>query len=91
MKRKIEVFTAGCPVCTPVVELVQSIACSNCEVEVYDLTKQSDPEFYTEKLKQYKVISLPTVVVNGQKLDVTEGEISREQLKRVGIGHSIES
>ena len=26
-KRKIEVFTAGCPVCEPVVEMVKSLAC----------------------------------------------------------------
>lgn len=89
MKRKIEVFTAGCPVCTPVVELVQSMACSNCDVEVYDLTKQSDPEFYTEKLKRYKITSLPTVVVNGQKLHLTEDGISKEQLSQAGVGQPI--
>ncbi|OJV17281.1 MAG: glutaredoxin [Dyadobacter sp. 50-39] len=89
MKRKIEVFTAGCPVCKPVVELVQSMACSNCEVEVYDLSRQTDPEFYTDKLKQYKVTVLPTVIVNGEKLDIAEGGITREQLSQAGVGQSI--
>ncbi|KAA8477502.1 thioredoxin-like protein [Arcticibacter tournemirensis] len=89
MKRKIEVFTAGCPVCKPVVELVQSMACSNCEVEVYDLSKQTDPEFYTDKLKQYKVTVLPTVIVNGQKVDIAEGGITREQLSQAGVGQLI--
>ena len=86
MKRKIEVFTAGCLVCAPVVELVQSMACSNCEVEIYDITKQSDPEFYTEKLKQYQVSSLPTVIVNGQKVEIAEGGITREQQSLAGVG-----
>jgi glutaredoxin len=89
MKRKIEVFTAGCPVCKPVVELVQSMACSNCEAEVYDLSKQTDPEFYTDKLKQYKVTVLPTVIVNGQKVDIAEGGITREQLSQAGVGQLI--
>jgi len=89
MKRKIEVFTAGCPVCKPLVELVQSMACSNCEVEVYDLSKQTDPEFYTDKLKQYKVTVLPTVIVNGQKVDIAEGGITREQLSQAGVGQLI--
>jgi len=86
MKRKIEVFTAGCLVCAPVVEVVQSMACSNCEVEIYDITKQSDPEFYTEKLRQYKVTSLPTVIVNGQKVKIAEGGMTREQLSQAGVG-----
>lgn len=89
MKRKIEVFTAGCPVCIPVVELVQSMACESCEVEIYDLSKQSDPELYTDKLRQYNVTSLPTVVVNGEKLEVAEGGITKEQLSHAGVGQSI--
>lgn len=88
MKRTIEVFTAGCPVCKPVVELVQSMACGNCEVEIYDLSKQTDPEFYTDKLKQYKITSLPTVIVNGQKVEIAEGGITREQLSQAGVGQS---
>lgn len=38
-KRKVEVFIAGCPVCDKTVKLVQSLACPNCEVVVYDLNK----------------------------------------------------
>ncbi len=38
-KRKIEVFTAGCSVCSPVVDMVKSMACSDCEVIVYNLAE----------------------------------------------------
>lgn len=89
MKRKIEVFRAGCPVCVPVVDLVRSMACGNCAVEIYDLSQQINPDLYTDKLKQYKVSSLPTVIVNGQKVDIGEGGITREQLSRAGVGQSI--
>ena len=32
-KRKVEVFTAGFPVCQPTVDLVNKLACSSCEVK----------------------------------------------------------
>ena len=34
-KRKVEIFTAGCPVCEPVVAMVKELACDNCEVHVH--------------------------------------------------------
>ena len=40
MKRQIEVFTAGCPVCEPVVKMVKEMACDSCEVTVYNLAEQ---------------------------------------------------
>lgn len=86
MKRKIEIFTAGCQVCAPVVELVESMACSNCEIEIHDLSKQSDPDFYTEKLQTYKITSLPTVVINGQKLEVSDEGVTKELLSKAGVG-----
>ena len=86
MKRKIEIFTAGCQVCAPVVELVESMACSSCEVEIYDFSKKSDPNFYTEKLQTHKITSLPTVVINGQKLEVSEEGITKELLSKAGVG-----
>ena len=36
-QRKVEVFSAGCPACEPVVELVKSIACPSCDVQVLDM------------------------------------------------------
>jgi hypothetical protein len=39
MKRIVEVFTAGCPLCSPVVELVKSVACGNCDVLTHNLTE----------------------------------------------------
>ena len=36
-KRQVEVFTAGCPVCEPAVQLVKELACPDCEVTVHEL------------------------------------------------------
>lgn len=48
-KRKVEVFTSGCPLCEPTVELVNKIACSSCEVVIYDLNKKCDTNECREK------------------------------------------
>jgi hypothetical protein len=39
VKRKAEVFTAGCPVCTDLVDLVKATACPDCEVTIYNLNQ----------------------------------------------------
>ena len=38
-KRQVEVFTAGCPLCEPVVQLVKQVACDNCEVTVHNMSE----------------------------------------------------
>ncbi len=38
-KRKIEVFSAGCPVCEDTVNLVNKTACPSCEVNILDMKK----------------------------------------------------
>ena len=40
-KRKVDVFSAGCPVCEDAVDLVQNLACPSCDVTVLDI---NDPD-----------------------------------------------
>ncbi|MHA2610638.1 MAG: thioredoxin family protein [bacterium JZ-2024 1] len=82
MKRKIEIFTAGCPLCDAVVKIVQELACPSCEVKVYDLRKEGGDE-----AKRYSISRVPTVVVEGKIADCckTTG-VDREILKASGIG-----
>ena len=86
-KRKIEVFTAGCPVCEPTVKLVRKTACDSCEVIVYDLNKGCDTMECREKAETYGVTRLPAVVVNGQLLDCCKtGSVSEDALRAAGVG-----
>lgn len=86
-KRKVEVFTAGCPVCEPVVEMVKSLACDSCEVTIFNLSQQCDTKVCLDKVKEYNITSLPAVVLNGELLSCCSGSgISREQLLSAGIG-----
>ncbi|MEX2591854.1 MAG: thioredoxin family protein [Anditalea sp.] len=88
-KRKIEVFTSGCPVCQPVVDMVQSLACDNCEVTIYDLVRQCDSQECTTKIKTYGIKRLPAVAVDGQLLSCCDqGGVSKEALQEAGVGVS---
>jgi len=84
-KRKVEVFTAGCFLCDEAVETIKSLACSDCEVIVYDLHKEG-----IDKAKEYGVNSVPTVVVNGKIVECcARGKVNPDALKAAGIGSPI--
>ncbi len=61
-KRKVEVFSAGCPACEPTVQLVKSIACPSCDGQALDMHK---PEV-AARAKQYGVTTVPAVVIDGK-------------------------
>lgn len=86
-KRKVEVFTAGCPVCEPVVELVKKTACSSCEVVVYDLNEGCATNECRTKAKKYGITRVPAVVVDGKLLDCCKtGTVSEKELRAAGVG-----
>lgn len=82
-KRKVEVFTAGCPVCTDLVELVKATACPDCQVIIYNLNQGQG----VEEAKGYGVTAVPAVVVEGKLLDCCRrARITRDDLEAAGIG-----
>ena len=86
-KRKIEVFTAGCSVCSPVVDMVKSMACSDCEVVVYNLAEPCESKECVEKAKTYGIKALPAVAVNGTLLSCCQNKgVSEAELRNAGIG-----
>lgn len=87
MKRQVEVFTAGCPVCEPVVKTVKEMACDSCEVTVYNLVDQCDDKVCIDKMKKYNITSLPAVAVDGVLLACCQNRgVSKEELAAAGIG-----
>jgi glutaredoxin 3 len=82
-KRKIEVFTAGCPVCQGVVDMVKELACSHCESTFYNLNNNEG----LEKARAYGVTAVPAVAVNGALLECCKRRpITREDLEAAGTG-----
>ncbi len=90
MKRRVEIFTAGCPVCTPVVEMVKEVAGESCEIITYNLIDDFDNQDVMDKLANYGVKRIPAIAVNGQLLSCCiDNEISRQELIDAGVGQSI--
>ena len=82
-KRKIEVFSAGCPVCDDTVKLVNNLACPSCEVNVLDM---KTPEI-AERAKTLGIRSVPAVIIDGKLADCCSGRGPDEAtLKAAGLG-----
>ena len=58
---KIEIFSAGCPLCEEAIEYIKGKVCESCEVTVQDLY---DP-LIAKRARKYGVKRAPAVVVNG--------------------------
>ena len=82
-KRKVEVFSAGCPACKESVQLVQKLACPSCEVSVLDM---NDIEV-AKRAKALGVRVVPAVAIDGKLADCCSGTgIDSQLLKQAGLG-----
>lgn len=82
-KRKVEVFSAGCPACADVETLVKSLACPSCEVEVLDMHDM----VVAQRAKTLGVRSVPAVAINGQLAGCCAGRgIDEASLRAAGLG-----
>jgi hypothetical protein len=83
MKKQVEIFTAGCPICEPVVQLVKDTASSNCEITIYNLSEVGNDNI----CKKYNVKRLPSIAIDGKLLECCKNiEITKEDLISAGIG-----
>jgi thioredoxin-like negative regulator of GroEL len=84
--RKVEVFSAGCPVCEETIELVNRVACSSCEVSVLDMR---NPDV-ADRAKELGIRSIPAVVIDGRLADCCAGRGPEEEtLRAAGLGQAI--
>lgn len=82
-KRKVEVFSAGCPVCEDVVRLVKATACPSCEVTVLDTNDIQ----VAQRAKMLGVARVPAVVIDGKLADCCAGgAVNIDTLKAAGLG-----
>lgn len=86
-KRRVEVFTAGCPVCDEAVKKVKELACESCEVIVYNLNEPCETRECLEKVKSYGIKRIPAVAVDGRLAECcVAGPVTIEGLRGAGIG-----
>jgi glutaredoxin 3 len=82
-KRKVEVFSAGCPVCEDAITLVKGMACPSCDVQVLNM---KNPEV-AERAKGLGIRSVPAVVIDGKVADCCAGPgIDENALRAAGVG-----
>lgn len=82
-KRKIEVFSAGCPACDETVKVVQSIACPSCDVTVLDMHDAN----VASRAKSLGLRSVPAVVIDGKLADCCSGRGPDDaKLRAAGLG-----
>jgi len=85
-KRKVEVFSAGCPVCNDVVDMVKRISCQNCEINILDM-KDS---VVAERAKSLGIRSVPAIVIDGKLAECCAGRGPDETtLKAAGLGRPL--
>ena len=84
-RRKVEVFTAGCPVCEPLVRTVKFIACPDCDVSVHNIHEKG-----AEKALQYGVKVLPAVVIDGSPVNCCGYPgLTENDLRGAGLGEPL--
>ena len=87
VKKRVEVFTAGCLVCDGIIDLVKSLICPSCELKLYDLREGCATNECREKAARYGIMALPAVLVNGTPLDCCRrGPIDAAVLRVAGVG-----
>lgn len=84
--RKIEIFSAGCPLCKKTEEMVRKLSCSSCEVSVIDMHDLLG----ASRAKDLGVRSIPAIAVNGKLADCCAGRGTDEAtLRAAGIGQPL--
>lgn len=85
-KRKIEIYSAGCPACDEAIALVNKLACSSCEVEVLDMHEDD----VATRASALGIQRVPAVVVDGRLADCCAvGGPTEASLIAAGVGKTI--
>jgi glutaredoxin len=86
--RKIEVFSAGCPLCDEAEKKVRDLACSSCDVTVLNM---NDPKTM-ERAKQLGIQSVPAIAIDGKLAACCSNRgIDEETLQNAGLGKPLSS
>jgi glutaredoxin 3 len=82
-KRKIEIFSADCPLCEETVELVKLIACPSCEITVLDMKDSA----VADRAKSLGVQLVSAILIDGKLAECCiERGLDEATLRAAGIG-----
>ena len=84
--RKVEVFSAGCPACDDVIDLINQAACPSCEITVLDMHDAK----VAARAKALGIRSVPAVAIDGVLADCCAGRGPDEAvLRAAGLGRPL--
>lgn len=84
--RKIEIFSAGCPLCSEAEKTVRELACPSCDVTVLNMQEPTS----LERAKELGVHSVPAVAIDGKLAGCCAGRgINEEALQDAGLGQPL--
>lgn len=85
-RRRIEIFTAGCPACEETVAMIGAAACPSCEVTILDMRDRAT----AARAKALGVTRVPAVAIDGRLADCCSGGGPDAQtLRRAGLGRPL--
>jgi len=85
-QRTVEIFSAGCPICDDVVQMVRNLACDSCDITVLDLSEDA----VAERAAALGIRSVPAVAVNGELASCcTDRGVDKAALQAAGIGQPL--
>lgn len=85
-KRRIEIFSAGCPVCDETVRRIEALACPSCDVKVLNMRDAAT----ARRARTLGVRSLPAIAIDGKLSGCCEGRGPNEAvLHAAGLGQPI--
>jgi glutaredoxin 3 len=82
-KRKVEVFSAGCPVCQDAVALVHRVAGPSCEVSVLTMNDRQ----VANRARSLGIRAVPAIAIDGKLADGCTGRGPDEAtIRAAGLG-----
>jgi hypothetical protein len=81
-RKHIEIYTTGCHLSAPAVEIVVTVA-RHCDVTIYNVRED---ERAAQRARDLSIVMLPTVLVDGVKLPGDwRGQVSAAALRAAGV------
>lgn len=86
MKRNVEIFSAGCPACNEIIDLINKLACPSCEVTVLDMHEAK----VAARARSLGARSVPAVAIDGVLAGCCAGRGPDEAtLRAAGLGRPL--
>ena len=61
-KRKVEIFSAGCPACEETIQMVNKLSCPSCEVSVLNMNEAD----VAARAQTLGIRSVPAILIDGK-------------------------